>query len=71
MIINNYTDVNERMVNTQTCNYDPQTLLATCNVKELLEAHHASTGTALVTSVNPKMQQNAEIGSYNFTLIMP
>ena len=43
------SDVNKRMViqNAKTCNFNPQTLQATCNVKELLKAHHASDGTAV------------------------
>lgn len=54
-------DVNKRMANTQTCSYDPQTLLATCNVKDLLEAHRANTGTALM---NPAMQKTAELSKW-------
>ena len=53
--------MNKRMANTQTCSYDPQTLLATCNVKDLLEAHRANTGTALM---NPAMQKTAELSKW-------
>ena len=50
--------------NAKTCNYNPQTLQATCNVKELLKAHHASDGTAVANTMNPAMLQAAQSNVY-------